>query len=516
MTNNFSFSPQQDIAQARRSFMWVFTLSLLVKLWLAAYFPFTGDEAFFYQWGIYPDWGYYDHPPMVGWLLYALNSFSSHPLILRIVTVLLWSGIALGMLDLMRRIDPAEEEKSWRLATVFLLLPFTWGLNVVTTDTPLILFMFVSGYCYLRGDLSGRLGWYVATGIFLGLALLSKYFAGLLAIAYFVHFLFTARTGKGLARLLTIAVCALPFAAINVGYNATHCWSNVMFNLLNRNEDAQWSFETIAIYLVMMLYLLTPWTLLAILRAPMQRREQTALITLFVMPFALFLLLSAKKNIGLHWVLGFMPFLFMYAGMVISIPTLRKHVRFNAWLSAPHLLALLALMYLPLSTWQGWRLHSEIVMHKSAPELVAALQKNLPPNGVMMARAYTPASLLSFHAGQYWPVFGVARYHARQDDVIVDFRQYAGKPVRIFDLIEIDPAALRPYFDNVTVGSVEVGGARFWYADGTNFNYAVYKEQVLKTIAERYYRIPSALPVYGCQFLERYEFERAQTTPSKP
>jgi hypothetical protein len=27
-------------------------------------------EAFFYQWGVYPDWGYYDHPPMVGWLLW--------------------------------------------------------------------------------------------------------------------------------------------------------------------------------------------------------------------------------------------------------------------------------------------------------------------------------------------------------------------------------------------------------------------------------------------------------------
>lgn len=289
-----------------------------------------------------------------------------------------------------------------------------------------------------------------------------------------------------------------------------------MFNLLNRNEDAQWSFKTIGIYLVMMLYLITPWTLLAIVRAPMQRRDQTALVTLFVLPFLLFFLLSTKKNIGLHWVLGFLPFLFIYAGMVITSPALQKYVRWNAWLAVPHLLALLALMFLPLSTWQGWRLHNEIVMHKSAPELVAALQKNAPADTVMMALAYTPASLLSYHAGQYWPVFGVARFHARQDDVIVDFRQVAGKPVRIVDLKLIDPTAFRPYFDEVTIGSVEVGGVRFWYADGTNFNYAVYREQVLKTIAERFYQIPSILPVYGCQFLDRYGLKRPQTRPAEP
>jgi len=45
------------------------TLVLAFKLWLSIVFPFTGDEAYFTYWGAIADYGFYDHPPMVGWLL---------------------------------------------------------------------------------------------------------------------------------------------------------------------------------------------------------------------------------------------------------------------------------------------------------------------------------------------------------------------------------------------------------------------------------------------------------------
>lgn len=491
-----------DLVRARKYFSWTLGITLLVKLWLAAYFPFTGDEAFFYQWGLYPDWGYYDHPPMVGWLLAGLNAISSHPLVLRMATVFLWSVIALGLVDLMRRIAPEREAAAYWLGALFLALPFTWALNAVTTDTPLILFMFFSGYCFIRAAHSDKLPWYAASGVFLGLALLSKFFAGLLAIAYFVYL---ARSPRGWLRLLIVAGCAVPFFALNIAYNATHCWSNVMFNLINRNEDARWSVGTIFGYLAMVAYLITPWVVFKLLRSRPVWRERGVIVVLFAVPFVLFLLLSAKKTIGLHWVLGFMPFVFLLAGLASSGQELHKYFRWTAWFSVPHFLAFAAIILLPMSAWQGTRLHDDVVFHKDTKAIVAALRKNLPEQGVIMARAYTPASLLSYHAEEYWPVFGIGKFHARQDDVIADFRQYDGRPVRVFDRKPIKQDDLAPFFDSVTVTSFEVAGVRFWYADGSNFNYALYRERVLKTIAERYYRVPPFLPTYGCQFLQRYD-----------
>jgi len=498
-----SFSGRASVANARRVFLATFALTLLLKLWLAAAFPMTGDEAFFLQWGLIPDWGYYDHPPMIGWFLYVLSHISLDPLVLRSATVALWSLIALGLVDLLLRWVPDTPERAYWLGSLLLVQPFAWALNIVTTDTPLILFVFFSGYAFLRARLDGGWRWDAAAGVFLGLALLSKFFAALLALAYAVHLL--RRRGER-ARLVLIAVCALPFFAENVWYNATHCWTNVMFNVFNRNENTHWSLGYVALYLGMMLYLLTPWASLRLIRERRSLGQHGPIVVLFLVAFALMLIVSTRKVVGLHWVLGFVPFAFLALGAVTDGASLRRYFRWSLWLSAPHLVAIAVVILAPISAWEGRAFHDDVVFHKKTGEIVTALRKDLPERGAIMARAYTPASILSYYAGEYWPVFGEGRFHARQDDVVVDFRNYAGRPLRIFDRKPIEAEALAPYFDRVKVSTFSIEGVTYWFADGDNFNYPVYRERVLKRIAEHFYRIPSYLPVLGCDFLTRYDF----------
>jgi hypothetical protein len=45
-----------DEAALRRRFFQLLALTTVIKLWLATAIPFTGDEAYFYLWGSYPDW----------------------------------------------------------------------------------------------------------------------------------------------------------------------------------------------------------------------------------------------------------------------------------------------------------------------------------------------------------------------------------------------------------------------------------------------------------------------------
>lgn len=484
----------------------LFWVLLLLKIALAAYFPITGDEAFFYWWGVYPDWGYYDHPPMVGWLLTLLHAISDHPLVLRSATVLLWSAIAVGLVDLLRRHLPAQQHaQAWATGVVFMLLPFTWALNVVTTDTPLIFFMFCSGYAFLRSLQSARwLWWSVACGVALGLGLLSKFFAGLLAIGYFAACI---RTRKGWVQLVVIACSALPFFGLNMAYNVTHCWNNVMFNLVNRHENAQTSARTVLVYVGMMIYLITPWALWRFRSAWSGRHARWALYCLFGVPFALFLLLSIKKTIGLHWVLGFMPFVFLAYGLMMPVQLLKRHAIWNALLSVPHLVALAAIIVLPTDAWVGQPLHADVVFHKETPAILAALRKDLPERAHLAASAYTPAVMLGFHDKRYTPVLGTGKFHARQDDVEVDFRAYDGQHFRVFERRPPDLSLYAPWFESVTAGSFVVKGVTYHYVDGFGFKYPAFRETALKTIFERYYQIPSALPRCGCPFTERYGFE---------
>ncbi len=495
--------------QEKRTFILIFIITLIIKLWLAAYFPLTGDEAYFYQWGTHPNWGYYDHPPMVGWLLYLLTRISSHPVILRLITVLVWSFIALGIVDLLKRMVPSQEPTAWYLSAVFLTLPFTWALNLITTDTPLILFVFCSAYCFIRTQLDDKILWSIGTGVFLGLAFLSKYFAVLLGIAYFVHFLMHIKNKGSLRHLAIITLSAMPFVAINVGYNTTHCYNNIMFNIYNRNQNAQFSLQNVGLYLLMMVYLVTPWFTFSLFKIKSKNKLQNDIVVLFLIPLLFFFLISFEKKIGLHWVLGFMPFIFIYAGMQLEITLLKKYLRWNIWFSMPHFAVLSAIIILPLSVWEPFSFYERIVFHKNTSQIVSGLRQNLPIGSLIMATGYTPASILSFAAGEYWDVFGGdSSSHARQDDIIVDFRQLNGKPIRISDAHEMKKESFSPYFDSVTTGSFIVAGVRYWYVDGVHFNYVNYREHILKNINQHYYKIPKWLPMKNCQFLEKYDFAR--------
>ncbi len=488
-------------AEPRRLFLLILAVTTAIKLWLAAAIPLTGDEAYFYQWGAHLDWGgYYDHPPMAGWWLWALQQLSSDPLLLRMPAILLWIAVAFGMMDLVQRLQPQAPEKRWLVGSLFLALPFTWALNLITTDTPLILFLFFSGYAFLRGELSERLGWYAASGVLLGLALFSKYFAGLLAIAYAVYLL--PRRG-GWLRVLVIALCALPFMLVNLAWNAGHCWNNILFNLMNRNQGSQLSLGHVGVYLAMLAYLVTPWTGWRLLRAG-GWRAQWKLAMLFVVPFALFLLLSLYKTIGLHWVLAFLPFVFLYAGLRLDPATLQRHRRWTLWLGLPHLVALALLAYLPSEQFRSMKIHNDLVMHREGKALFAELQQGMPADGVLMTPSYSQSSLLAYHGQQYVPVFGPGSFHARFDDDITDFSTLEGRPIRIFSTRRIEPSLVAPYFDQFEIRELVIDGARFWVADGRGFRFRPYFEQVIRPAAATYYRIPSYLPLRGCRFLEMY------------
>lgn len=488
-------------AAPRRTFYLLLAITTIIKVWLAAAIPLTGDEAYFYQWGKHLDWGgYYDHPPMAGWWLWALQGISSHPFVLRLPAILLWIAVCFGMMDLLRRLQPEADDKPWLMGSLFLALPFTWSLNLITTDTPLILFLFFSGYAFIRGEQSQSLRWMAASGVLLGLALFSKYFAGLLAIAYAVYLL--PRRG-GLPKLIVVALCALPFMLVNLAWNSTHCWNNILFNLMNRNASSHFSLQPVAVYVAMLVYLVTPWTGWALLRSGGWRAHWT-LAMLFVVPFALFLLLSFYKTIGLHWVLAFLPFVFLFAGLRLNETTLQRHRRWVLWLGLPHLIALALLAHLPSDRFASMKVHTDLVMHREGKALVTELDRDLPAGAVLMTPSYSQSSLLAYHAQRYLPVFGPGSFHARFDDNLTDFRQLDGKPIRVFSTKRIAEGNMAPYFEKVEVREMMLGGARFWVGDGTGFRFEAYFDGVIRPAAARYYRVPSWLPLYGCRFLEMY------------
>ncbi len=490
----------------RAAFYLALLLTLAFKFWLASALPMTGDEAYFIYWGVYPDYGFWDHPPMIGWILALLLQFSKAEWVLRLPAILLPALVAVGMLQYLRLVD---EDKAYAAALAFLLLPVNVWNVLITTDTPLVLFSFLSALCFATALRRESLSYYSASGVFLGLAFLSKYFAVLLGLAYLGFVLFQPAGRRSWRGLASAFVSLLPFALLNAWWNHNHCWANLLFNLYTRNDNAGWLPQNPALYALSILYMLCPVALfhlgrnrVALSRA-LAEPQARFFMFVWVAPLAAFALLSLVKQIGLHWLLSFVPFFFVTAALLLSTAQLRKSIVYLGAFSAIHVAAIVGASVLPMEIWKSSRLYDGIVFHVKTAELLRRLE---PYAGKyeLAADGFSPAVTASYASGRYFFVFGTASSHGRHDDILTDFRTLAGKNILVLRKNPPNPEDYAPYFAKVEYRQFELHGASFYLVLGQVFDYPAYRERVLRPLRDRYYRIPAYLPLRHCYFCERY------------
>jgi 4-amino-4-deoxy-L-arabinose transferase-like glycosyltransferase len=489
-----------------RWLIWTGVLSLLVRAWIGATFPITGDEAYFYWWGIYPDWGYYDHPPMAGWWIAVMMAvFGDSTFAMRVPALLL--PIALGA-SIWWGFSSLDREKTGWAIVLFWLTPINWLNALITTDTPLIFWSVLSISAMARAEQRPRqdrstYALQALSGACLGLAFLSKYFAVVIGLAYLVYFIaFRRERGWG---LMLLVLTALPGPLINLWWNMGHGWANIMFNVFNRNQAEVFGWHKPALYVLTWLYLLTPgfiwaaWTN----RVTLWRvaREQKLLSTLIVVPVGFFALIAFKKVVGLHWVLNFYPMFFLVLTLALPLHITRRCAAWIAAFLALHLITLAGLYSTNLSDWKRFNFYPEIV---ASYRTHALLDQVKAPDTVLMATSYTPAAIYGQTLKTYLPVFGSGGFHARQDDLLVNFADFDGKTIRIIGLSLPNLDNYRPYFDSVSLITVSQDDVQFYAVEGTHFKWVTYRNTVLKEIFEKRHQIPPWLPMTGCPFCEHY------------
>lgn len=493
----------------RRVFFATLLITLTFRTLLAARLPITGDEAYFYFWGRYPAFGFYDHPPMVGWWLAALRQISDHPLMLRLPALL--APVFIAWLA-RRMLRSRGDELAWQAATLILLLPLNAWNVAITTDVPLMVFGFATVAWYLRALRTGRAVDFVICGLLLGGALLSKYFAGLLALAIAGHLLWRP-DGARLRALLLVIAGTLPQAVAQAYWNSQHCWPNVMFNLVNRHDTAGWSLKTPSLYLVSVVYVLTPLVLWGMLRHWRARsadddREASALRWLVGLPFGVFALLSAVKRIGLHWLAAFTAPAVLLFFRHADAGQRRAALRFAAGFALAHYLLIIGLSAAPLQWFARLSSYPGLVMTLAPQALNDALA---PWRGrfAIASDGYSAAVTLGFNLGEYVFVFGPGSSHARHDDMLTDLRELEGRDILIVRKEADRGQDDERYFERVERKVIEVRGVRFHLTEGHGFRYPVYRDVVLDDIRRRWYQVPAWLPSGRCYFCDRYFPERA-------
>ncbi|MEO6595464.1 MAG: glycosyltransferase family 39 protein [Planctomycetota bacterium] len=223
----------------------LFTGTCLVGVLMVAAMPVFAQEAYYWTYAQHPGLSYFDHPPMVAWLIWlGTQVFGDGVFGLRLGTWLCSVGSAWLGIELLRGFGARSSGiAAWLVLTASVpILVATKFLS--NPDSPLVFFWTLCLWALLKVRI-GRPAWWLLAGAAAGCALLSKYTAVFLAIGGVLVMLFDPLMRHQLRRpwpwlgMLTAAIVFLPVLIWNLQNN----FASFRFQTANRVSNAQFGFR---------------------------------------------------------------------------------------------------------------------------------------------------------------------------------------------------------------------------------------------------------------------------------
>jgi 4-amino-4-deoxy-L-arabinose transferase-like glycosyltransferase len=167
-----------DAGLARAVKLWAAGLAALtvLRLAIAAITPLAPDEAYYWVWSHALAAGYLDHPPMVAlWVRLGTLFAGEGALGVRLLGPLSVAAASMLLVDAGARLLPGRGAGLQAAVLLNATLLFGIGAVIMTPDTPLLFFWTCCLWALARLVSGGGGRWWLAVGVFAGLALASKY-----------------------------------------------------------------------------------------------------------------------------------------------------------------------------------------------------------------------------------------------------------------------------------------------------------------------------------------------------
>jgi 4-amino-4-deoxy-L-arabinose transferase-like glycosyltransferase len=278
------------------------------------------DEAYYWTWSKeLPQLCFLDHPPVIAWFIrFGTAIFGDTNLGVRFAGILAMGVTQLLLADIVRRVT--HNARAIMLAVLLPEAALYYGLLMakVAPDIAAIPFTVAMMWSLVRLTESNNARWWLAAGLFGGLALLSKFTVALLlpSIAAFVlvpdwrrRWLLSPYTWAA------VLIAALVFSPVLI-WNAQHDWASFKFQLVRATAAREVSLRTVGEYVGMQFglvgFILLPVTLSALVltawRGARTREPVSILLsTAVLVPFVYFLWKSLTLRVGDTWPMFMWP-----------------------------------------------------------------------------------------------------------------------------------------------------------------------------------------------------------------
>ena len=209
------------------------------------------DEAYYWLYSQYPALGYFDHPPMISWLVFVGTQLFNNELGVRLLAILL-SAMALVFLWKMVKPYSANALLFWCLVySILLIHPYCF---IATPDAPLLSFAIIFFYFLRKYFERGSFQNIVFIAFSLALMLYSKYHAFLIVLLVIVANYKLLKRGS----FWLITVMVLIYFLPHVIWQVDHRFPSITYHLIDSHKTAYRPSVTLN-FLVSVAVLSGPW-----------------------------------------------------------------------------------------------------------------------------------------------------------------------------------------------------------------------------------------------------------------
>ena len=404
----------------------LFAIVAATSAWLCAAMPVFAQEAYYWTYAQHPDLSYFDHPPMVAWLIQLGTAlFGDGAFGLRFGTWLCGLGTMAFGLQLLREFGIGREGQSLWLAVGLVSPILAMTRFLANPDPPLVCFWTMTMWALWKAR-SGSLAWWIVAGLAAGGALLSKYSAGFLAAGGCCLLLFDAQMRRQLRRpgpWVGVAVAALVFSPV-VLWNAQHHFESFRFQTAHRLEQGHLSPHWLLQLLTSQFGVIHPvlaavlpvaaWWLAKRIRTARTRDPRALLLLAFGLPLPLYLLANSLWiQVKINWIAPayvplFMGLIVWWCERTMILPrSTWGRLCFWSLAMVPAVLPLAPLIRLVPpghgSSWTGW---AELAVHAECWEEKVDPEDGVEGNVFFFAGDYKDAAQLGRSLKLLWQQTG--------------------------------------------------------------------------------------------------------------
>src|SRR6267378_1616042 len=289
------------------------------------------DEAYYWTWSKENVLSFLDHPPMIAWFIrFGTAIFGDTNVGVRFAGVLAMLVTQLLLADIVRRVT-----HDVRAVVFAVLLPeaaLYYGLLMakVSPDTAMIPCAVAMLWSLVRLHESGNPRWWLAAGLFAGLAMLSKFTAIMLLPAVIAFALVPDWRRRWLLSpwpFLAALMAVIVFLPVLI-WNAEHDWASFRFQFVRATETHELSLRTVGDFVGLQFglvgFVLLPVVLSGVTLTAWRgyrSREPVAILlsTAVLVPFLYFLWKSLTLRVGDTWPMFLWPAGFAAAAINIAM-----------------------------------------------------------------------------------------------------------------------------------------------------------------------------------------------------